>query len=65
MIETPPGTGIGALTWPVELELICHWYVPHLERRYENAAIRQGDLHQLAQRALKMAIEQLDAEVSL
>jgi len=39
----------GAMGWPAELDLVCRWYAPHLERIYEDAAVRQGDLHQLAQ----------------
>jgi len=35
--------------WPAELDLICRWYAPHLERIYENAPIRQDDLVQLGQ----------------
>lgn len=35
--------------WPAELELLCEWYRPHLERIHEDATIRQGDLAQLAQ----------------
>jgi len=35
--------------WPAELDLACRWYAPHLERRYEDARIRQADLEQLAQ----------------
>jgi DNA helicase II / ATP-dependent DNA helicase PcrA len=35
--------------WPSELELIRHWYQPHLERIYEDASMRQADLEQLAQ----------------
>jgi DNA helicase-2/ATP-dependent DNA helicase PcrA len=27
----------------------AHWYSPHLERRYEDARIREADLLQLAQ----------------
>ena len=38
-----------AAGWPAELDLACQWYVPHLERNYEDAAIRQLDLVQLAQ----------------
>ena len=38
--------GIG---WPAELDLVCRWYAPHLERLHEDAAVRQGDLHQLGQ----------------
>jgi DNA helicase-2/ATP-dependent DNA helicase PcrA len=35
--------------WPAELDLICRWYAPHLERIHEDAAVRQSDLVQLAQ----------------
>jgi DNA helicase-2/ATP-dependent DNA helicase PcrA len=35
--------------WPAEFDLACRWYAPHLERRYEDARIRQADLLQLAQ----------------
>ncbi len=45
----------GALGWPAELELVCRWYAPHLDRIYEDAAMRQGDLHQLAQIAATYA----------
>jgi DNA helicase-2/ATP-dependent DNA helicase PcrA len=38
-----------AAGWPAELELICRWYAPHLERLYEDAGLRQADLAQLAQ----------------
>ena len=35
--------------WPVELDLVCRWYEPHLQRIHEDAAVRQADLVQLAQ----------------
>ena len=35
--------------WPAELDLICRWYAPHLERIHDDAALRQADLVQLAQ----------------
>jgi DNA helicase-2/ATP-dependent DNA helicase PcrA len=35
--------------WPAELDLICRWYAPHLERIHEDAAVRQDDLIQLGQ----------------
>jgi DNA helicase II / ATP-dependent DNA helicase PcrA len=35
--------------WPAELDLICRWYAPHLERLYEDAKVRELDLMQLAQ----------------
>ena len=38
-----------AAGWPAELDLACRWYAPHLERRYDDAIIRQADLVQLAQ----------------
>jgi ATP-dependent DNA helicase UvrD/PcrA len=38
-----------ATGWPAELDLACRWYAPHLERRYEDAKIREADLLQLAQ----------------
>jgi DNA helicase-2/ATP-dependent DNA helicase PcrA len=33
--------------WPAELEHVCGWYEPHLERRHENADVRRADLRQL------------------
>jgi len=35
--------------WPAELDLVCRWYAPHLERIHEDAAVRQRDLVRLAQ----------------
>src|SRR5262249_48287861 len=35
--------------WPAELERVCAWYEPHLERRHEDAVIRRADLVQLTQ----------------
>jgi DNA helicase-2/ATP-dependent DNA helicase PcrA len=35
--------------WPAEVDLVCRWYEPHLDRIHEDAAIRLGDLLQLAQ----------------
>jgi DNA helicase II / ATP-dependent DNA helicase PcrA len=35
--------------WPTALDLVCRWYAPHLERIYEDAAVRQRDLVQLTQ----------------
>jgi DNA helicase-2/ATP-dependent DNA helicase PcrA len=35
--------------WPAELDLVCRWYTPHLERIHDDAAMRQADLLQLAQ----------------
>jgi DNA helicase-2/ATP-dependent DNA helicase PcrA len=38
-----------AAGWPAELELVCRWYLPHLERIHEDAAVRESDLAQLVQ----------------
>ena len=38
-----------AVGWPAEFDLACRWYLPHLERRYEDARVREADLLQLAQ----------------
>jgi DNA helicase II / ATP-dependent DNA helicase PcrA len=35
--------------WPAELDLVCRWYAPHLDRLYEDAVMRESDLAQLAQ----------------
>jgi DNA helicase II / ATP-dependent DNA helicase PcrA len=37
------------LPWPAEFETIEAWYAPHLERLYDDAVVRQGDITQLAQ----------------
>ena len=38
-----------AAGWPAELDLVCRWYAPHLERSHDDAVLRQADLAQLAQ----------------
>src|SRR5215831_16681590 len=38
-----------AAAWPAEFDLACRWYLPHLERRFEDARVREADLLQLAQ----------------
>jgi len=35
------------LRWPMEIELVRNWYQPHLERLYDDAAVRAADLEQL------------------
>jgi len=35
--------------WPAEIAAVRHWYLPHLERRHDNAATRAADLVQLEQ----------------
>ena len=40
-----------APNWPAELEQVNAWYLPQLRRLHEDAAIREGDLAQLARLA--------------
>ncbi len=35
--------------WPADMDLVTRWYEPHLQRIYEDACTRQGDLVQLQQ----------------
>jgi DNA helicase-2/ATP-dependent DNA helicase PcrA len=35
--------------WPADLEAVARWYEPCLERLYDDAPVRRGDLSQLAQ----------------
>jgi DNA helicase-2/ATP-dependent DNA helicase PcrA len=35
--------------WPADIHVVTRWYEPHLERIYEDAHVRQGDLLQLQQ----------------
>jgi DNA helicase-2/ATP-dependent DNA helicase PcrA len=39
----------GTAGWPAELDLVRHWYAPHLERVHDDAVVREADLVQLAQ----------------
>ncbi|MCK9983683.1 MAG: DNA helicase II / ATP-dependent DNA helicase PcrA [Azoarcus sp.] len=39
---------VAASTWPASLEPICQWYVGEMARLYDDAAIRAGDIEQLA-----------------
>jgi DNA helicase-2/ATP-dependent DNA helicase PcrA len=34
--------------WPGSFEKTCRWYLDQMERLYEDAAVRQGDIEQLA-----------------
>jgi DNA helicase-2/ATP-dependent DNA helicase PcrA len=45
-IRVVAGKSVG---WPAELDVICRWYMPHLDRLYEDAVMRQADLAQLVQ----------------
>ena len=47
--ETMNTLHLSAAGWPAELDLVCRWYAPFMEQRYEDAAQRQADLVQLAQ----------------
>ena len=40
--------GDPAAAWPGQVEQVRDWYRPHLERHYEAAGVRAGDLDQLA-----------------
>jgi DNA helicase-2/ATP-dependent DNA helicase PcrA len=35
------------LRWPMDVELVRNWYLPHLERLYDDAPVRAADLEQL------------------
>ncbi|MGJ7918484.1 ATP-dependent helicase [Massilia sp. LXY-6] len=39
------------LRWPMDVELVRNWYLPHLERLYDDAPVRAADLDQLVQLA--------------
>lgn len=45
----------GSASWPADLELAIAWYAPHLERMYDDAVVRKGDLDQLARIAATYA----------
>ena len=38
-----------AATWPADMERVRVWYEPHLERMYDDAVVRRGDILQLEQ----------------
>jgi DNA helicase-2/ATP-dependent DNA helicase PcrA len=48
-VEATRVVGSKSAGWPAELDLICRWYMPHLDRMYEDAVMRQADLGQLVQ----------------
>ena len=39
------------LRWPADIELVKQWYLPHLERMHDDAAVRVADVEQLARLA--------------
>jgi DNA helicase-2/ATP-dependent DNA helicase PcrA len=48
-VDTMSTLHLGTAGWPSELDLVCRWYLPFMEQRFEDAAHRQSDLTQLAQ----------------
>ena len=48
-VETIRVVGDKLVGWPAELDLVCRWYMPHLERIYEDAVLREADLTHLVQ----------------
>ena len=40
------------LRWPLDIELVRDWYLPHLERLHDDATVRAADVTQLAQLAI-------------
>ena len=50
-IETFEALHRNANDWPAEMALVNRWYQPQLQRLHEDAAVRQGDLAQLARLA--------------
>ncbi|MEZ5815508.1 MAG: ATP-dependent helicase [Hyphomicrobiaceae bacterium] len=40
-----------AMQWPADLDAVRHWFTPHFEARYPDAAVRAGDLDQLVRLA--------------
>ena len=48
-VETIRVVGGKLVGWPAELDLVCRRYMPHLERIYEDAVLREADLTQLVQ----------------
>lgn len=41
----------GRAAWPADAELALRWYLPHLERLHEDAAVRRADVEQLVRLA--------------
>ena len=50
-VETFEALHGNASEWPAEMEQVNHWYQPQLQRLHDDAAVRQGDLEQLARMA--------------
>ena len=44
-----------ATSWPADIDHARTWYLPHLERQYDDAIARRGDLDQLAALAASFA----------
>ncbi len=55
-----------AKNWPSEFEPLQIWYEPHLQRLYDNAAVRMADIAQLQQIAAGYASrERFTTELTL
>ncbi|WP_093166494.1 ATP-dependent helicase [Variovorax sp. YR216] len=40
-----------SLSWPADMDIVLSWYLPHLERLYDDSGVRRGDVEQLARLA--------------
>ena len=40
-----------SLSWPADMDIVLSWYLPHLERLYDDSSVRRGDVEQLARLA--------------
>ncbi|AMM24963.1 ATP-dependent helicase [Variovorax sp. PAMC 28711] len=50
--ETYAALRSAVLPWPADVELALRWYIPHLERLYDDTSdVRRGDVEQLARLA--------------
>jgi DNA helicase-2/ATP-dependent DNA helicase PcrA len=47
LVELVAALASPAAAWPGQAERVRDWYRPHLERQYDAAAVRAGDLEQL------------------
>ena len=47
LVDLYEAIGSAPAPWPGQVERVRDWYRPHLERRYDAAAVRAGDVEQL------------------
>jgi len=47
LVQVCRAIGAGRSGWPDALDQAVQWYLPHLERLYDDARVRRGDLEQL------------------